>query len=54
MSSVADNMADTRNIFMLEKGKYLNTQQERLSKLLFENLSLNEVRELYSKNNLSE
>lgn len=54
MSSVADNMADTRNIFMSEKEKYLSTQQERLSKLLFENLSLNEVRELYSENILSE
>lgn len=47
LNIVADVLANSRDEFLEEKEKYINEQKTLLSKLLFENLSLEEVRNLY-------
>lgn len=52
MKKTADMMANVRNSFMAEKEKYLSFVQERLNRILFENLSLSEIRTLFKNDNI--
>lgn len=47
MKCMAKSLGKIRDKFMIEKQKYLETQEEKLRGILFENLSLEEIRELY-------
>ena len=53
MKKTAEVMASARNCFMTEKEKYLSSVQKRLSRILFENLSLSEIRALFKNNDIS-
>ena len=47
MKCMAELLGTNRDKFMAEKQKYLEVQEEKLRRILFENLSLEEVRKLY-------
>lgn len=47
MKCMAKSLGEIRDKFMIEKQKYLKTQEEKLRGILFENLYLKEIRELY-------
>ena len=47
MENTATVLGTARNVFLSEKEKYIGEQRQRISRLLFDNLTLDEVRKLF-------